>query len=183
MCEAGECMERPPPCLPHPSVTPVNLTCLCNLTGLTETPEICQSGQLCDTACLTPVYCPDPTTQDGWAAHKAKVNNLTAANANETFIQWSWLEVECLEHTFTAEGEGGFQVKCGEDKTWNMTSCTFPVCTEVKVDKRTVEVAELLIIDKANTQGAILRFSCKDEAAVFNVGSGLTRFQANCNRR
>ena len=42
---------------------------------------------------------------------------------------------------------------------------------------------ELLVIDKANTQGAILQFSCKGEAEVFNVGSSLTRIQASCNRR
>ena len=63
------------------------------------------------------------------------------------------------------------------------TACTTPLCTELQVEADSVEVRELFIIDKANTQGAILRFSCKDEAAVFNVGSGLTRFQASCNRR
>ena len=67
--------------------------------------------------------------------------------------------------------------------TWNLSTCAYPVCKEVAVDAETVEVTELFIIDKATTQGAILKFSCKDEAEVFNVGSGLTRLQAVCNRR
>ena len=63
------------------------------------------------------------------------------------------------------------------------TACTSPLCTDLQVEADSVEVRELLIIDKANTHGAILGLSCRDEAAVFNVGSGLTRIQARCNRR
>ena len=183
MCEESLCV--PPPCLPHPWVA-TNLTCSCNLTGLTVTPEICQEGELCHTACLSPVYCADPTTEQDWTSRNALVTNLTSTTATNPFIQWSTLEVECLEHMFTTEGEAGFTAMCREEKaggTWNMSTCAYPVCKEVEVDTDTVKVTELFIIGNATTQGAILKFSCKDEAEAFNVGSGLTRIQAVCNRR
>ena len=186
MCQDGECKERPPACLPHPWVA-TNLSCFCNLTGLTLTPDICLEGQLCDTVCLTPFYCADPTTHQDWTSRNTLVTNLTVSNStNNTFIQWSRLEVECLDQMFTTEGERGFTAMCGEAEgraTWNMSTCSYPVCTEVKVDAGTVEVTELFIIGNATTQGAILNLSCKEEAEVFNVGSGLTRIQAVCNRR
>ena len=71
---------------------------------------------------------------------------------------------------------------CQEGQLCNNT-CITPVCTEVDVDTDSVEVTELFMIENATSQGAILRFSCKEEAAVFNVGSGLTRILASCNRR
>ena len=187
MCLADECVERPPACLPHPAVVAANLSCFCNLTGLTTSPQICQTGQLCHTTCLDPVFCPDPTAGQDWSSRGGRVEksyNLTATPAN-TFIQWTWLEVECLEHRFTPEGEGGFRALCSEEDggKWNLSTCSFPVCTEIQVEQDSVEVKELLVIDKANTQGAILQFSCKGEAEVFNVGSSLTRIQASCNRR
>ena len=181
MCEEGLCV--PPPCLPHPWVA-TNLTCSCNLTGLTVTPEICQEGELCHTTCISPLYCADPTTQPDWASHNLlALSNLTATNT--TFIQWSSLEVECLEHMFTTEGEGRFTATCGEKDggTWKLSTCSYPVCKEVEVDTETVEVTELFFIGNATTQGAILKFTCKDEAEVFSVGSGLTRLEAVCNRR
>ena len=180
MCQEDRCV--PPPCLPHPWLA-TNLTCSCNLTGVTVTPEVCQEGELCHTSCITPVYCADPTTQLDWASHNLLLSNLTAIN--NTFIQWSSLEVECLEHMFTAEGEGGLTTMCEDedDGTWNLSTCTYPVCKEVEVDTQTVEVTELFIIGNTTTQGARLKFSCKDEAEVFSVGSGLTRLEAACNRR
>ena len=67
--------------------------------------------------------------------------------------------------------------------SWNISTCSYPVCKKVEVDTDSVEVTELFIIGNATTQGAIVKFSCKDEAAVFSVGSGLTRILAVCNRR
>ena len=170
----------PPPCLPHPWLAD-SLTCSCNLPGLTLTPEVCQEGQLCHTACITPLYCPDPTNTSDWTSSNLQLTDLT----NNTFIQWSSLEVECLDHMFTSDLEGGFTAMCGEEGggTWNLSSCSYPVCSEVEVDTGTVEVTELLITANATTHGSILKFSCKDEAEVFSVGSGLTRLQAVCNRR
>ena len=136
----------------------------------------CQEGQLCHTTCLTPVYCADPTTQQDWSSRNARVKS----GLNDTFIQWSRLEVECLEETFTPEGEVNFTAICGEKEgggAWNMSSCSLPTCTEVEVDTETVQVTE------DTNHGAILTFSCKDEAEVFNLGSGLTRIQAVCNGR
>ena len=180
MCQEDRCV--PPPCLPYPWLA-TSLTCSCNLTGLTVTPEICQEGELCHTSCITPVYCDDPTTQQDWDSHNVLLSNLTATN--NTFIQWSSLEVDCLEHMFTSEGEGGLTTMCEEKDggTWNLSTCTYPVCKEVEVDTETVEVTELFIIGNATTQGVRLKFSCKDEAEVFSVGSGLTRLEAACNRR
>ena len=166
----------PPPCLPHPSVVAPGQSCSCNLTGLTLSPQICQEAQLCHTACISPVYCADPTTEEDWDSRNALVRS--GLTNTDSFIQWSTLEVDCKKEAVTTEGEVSFRAMCGEAGTWNMSTCFFPLCTEVKVDNETVEVTEDTI------QGRILKkFSCKDEAEVFNVGSGLTRIQAVCNRR
>ena len=165
----------PPPCQPPPSVVGPGQACYCNLTT-SLSPGICQEGQLCHTTCITPVYCADPTTQQDWNSRNARLRS----GLTDTFIQWSTLEVECLEETSTPEGEVRFTAMCGEKEgggAWNMSSCSFRACTEVEVDTESVEVRE------DTTQGAILKFSCKDEAEVFTVGSGLTRIQAVCNRR
>ena len=182
MCDAGQCV--PPPCQPHPWVAG-NLTCSCNLTNITTTPGICQEGQLCHTTCITPIYCPDPTSQQDWTSRHALLTNITTNITNTTFIQWSSIELECEEHRFTAELEAGFTATCQEENggTWNFSTCSYPVCEEVEVDTDSVEVRELFIIGNTTTQGAILKFSCKDDAAVFSIGSGLTRILAHCNRR
>ena len=108
------------------------------------------------------------------------------SDTTQTFLQGTVLEVECREDFLTPGGEASFRAECGVKGgggTWNMTSCSHPVCSEVEVDTESVEVTELLTTDQATTHGAILKFSCKDEAEVFSVGSGLTRLQAVCNRR
>ena len=42
---------------------------------------------------------------------------------------------------FTTEGEGRFTATCGEKDggTWNLSTCSYPVCKEVEVDTETVD--------------------------------------------
>ena len=134
--------QPPPPCPPPPAVMAPGRSCSCNRTS--SPPEICQAGQLCQAGCLSPVLCPDPTRQEDWPGRHARV----VSGLTNSFSRGSWLEVECLEHRFTPEGGLSFRTVCGgeeggEGGTWNMSSCTIPDCTQVRLDAETEKVTDL----------------------------------------
>ena len=179
----SSCIERPQPCQPFPAFAGPE-GCLCNLTGLTLSPEICEEDEACGEACFLPAFCDHPGALDNWTEYNARL----VSESNETsFIQWSRLDLECLEHTFTDHSvlSGDFQTEltavCNNNGTWDLPACVFPACAEPQVDTQSVEVKEMLIIDKATTQGAMVKFSCKDQTTEFTFGS-FTRLLAVCNR-
>ena len=179
----SSCIERPPPCQPFPAVTGPE-GCFCNITDLTVSPEICEEGEGCDETCFLPAYCDHPTALTNWTDYNAR---LVSHNNQTSFIQWSQLELECLEHTFTEHSVQArlFQKElsgvCSSNGTWDMPACVFPACPWPQLDAKTVKVTELFIVHNATTQGAKLKVSCKDETTQFNFGA-FTRLFAFCNR-
>ena len=178
------CIERPQPCQPFPAFAGPE-GCLCNLTGLTVSPEICEEDEACDEACFLPAFCDHPATLTNWSDYNAR---LVSESNDTSFIQWTQLELECLDHTFTDHSvqSRDFQTEltavCNNNGTWEMSaSCVFPVCAEPQVETKSVEVKELFIIDTATTQGAIVKFSCKDQTTQFQFGA-FTRLVGVCNR-
>ena len=184
MCagQTGDCVPRPPPCLPLPSVAGGE-RCVCQLPG--GTLQVCEEGEACAASCFPPAYCQDPTITATWASH----NEVVTSKVKPTMVQGSELEMECLEHTFTSLslGAGKFKQKftavCSDSGQWSEERCTHPLCPHLRVDSASVEVTELFITLNAKSQGSVIKLSCKQEADEFEFGSGTTRLLAVCNRR
>ena len=116
-------------------------------------------------------------------------SDLTPNSPNNTFVQMTELEVECVEHTFTHDSIQTREYKkihtavCDETGNWSLTECSYPVCEPIEVDSDTVAVTELLITDNATTQGSTLKFSCKEDTDEFEFTSSVMRVLAVCNRK
>ena len=144
MCagQTGDCVPRPPPCLPLPAVAGGE-RCVCQLPG--GTLQVCEEGEACAASCFPPAYCQDPTITATWASHNAVVTS----NVKPTMVQGSELEMECLEHTFTSLslGAGKFEQKftavCSDSGQWSEERCTHPLCPHLRVDSASVEVTKL----------------------------------------